>query len=89
MHRATREVVPLREIMRDTDTHRVREGVPRERSLMGAMDKAKDKMQEVAGAAKEKVGDATDNPDLEAEGRREKAAGAVKGAGEKVKDAFD
>ena len=56
---------------------------------MGATDKAKDKMQEVAGATKEKVGDATDNADLEAEGKKDKAAGALKGAGEKVKDAFD
>ena len=55
---------------------------------MGAVDKAKDKAQEVAGAAKEKVGDATDNADLEAEGKKDKAAGSLKGAGEKVKDAF-
>lgn len=56
---------------------------------MGAMDKAKDKVQEAAGAAKEKIGDATDNERLEAEGKKDKAAGAMKGAGEKVKDAVD
>jgi uncharacterized protein YjbJ (UPF0337 family) len=56
---------------------------------MGAVDKMKDKAQEAKGAAKEKVGDATDNRDLEAEGAKDKAAGSLKGAGEKVKDAFD
>jgi uncharacterized protein YjbJ (UPF0337 family) len=56
---------------------------------MGAVDKMKDKAQETKGAAKEKVGDATDNRDLEAEGRMDKAAGSLKGAGEKVKDAIE
>jgi len=55
---------------------------------MGAVDKAKDKAQEVTGAAKEKIGDATGDADLEAEGKKDKAAGSLKGAGEKVKDAF-
>ena len=55
---------------------------------MGAVDKAKDKAQELKGAAKEKVGQATDNEDLEAEGKKDQAVGGLKGAGEKVKDAF-
>jgi uncharacterized protein YjbJ (UPF0337 family) len=55
---------------------------------MGAMDKAKDKAQELAGKAKEKVGDATDDQDLEAEGKRDKMEGGLKGAAEKAKDAF-
>lgn len=55
---------------------------------MGAVDKAKDKAQEVAGAAKEKVGKATGDADLETEGKKDKAVGGLKGAGEKVKDAF-
>ena len=55
---------------------------------MGAMDKAKDKAQEAAGAAKEKVGQATDDAELEAQGKKDKAVGGLKGAGEKAKDAF-
>jgi len=55
---------------------------------MGATDKAKDKAQEVAGAAKEKVGRATDDAELETEGKKDKAVGGLKGAGEKAKDAF-
>ena len=55
---------------------------------MGAIDKAKDKAQEVKGAAKEKIGQSTDDADLEAEGKKDKAMGGLKGAGEKVKDAF-
>jgi uncharacterized protein YjbJ (UPF0337 family) len=56
---------------------------------MGAVDKMKDKAQEAKGAAKKKVGEATDNRDLEAEGQMDESAGSLKGAGEKVKDAFD
>jgi uncharacterized protein YjbJ (UPF0337 family) len=55
---------------------------------MGAMDKAKDKMQATKGSAKEKVGDATDNEQWQAEGRAERAKADIKQAGEKVKDAF-
>ena len=55
---------------------------------MGAMDKAKDKAQEVKGAVKEKVGQSTGDADLETEGKKDKAVGSIKGAGEKVKDAF-
>jgi uncharacterized protein YjbJ (UPF0337 family) len=56
---------------------------------MGAMDKAKNKAQEMKGAAKEKYGEATDNEEIRAEGKKDKAAGAAKGAGEKVKDVVD
>ncbi|TCC30970.1 CsbD family protein [Kribbella speibonae] len=52
----------------------------------------KDKLQNAAesakGKAKEAVGDATDNEDLQAEGRAEKTKADLKQAGEKVKDAF-
>jgi uncharacterized protein YjbJ (UPF0337 family) len=40
-------------------------------------DKAKGKFHEVRGEVKEKVGRATNNPDLEAEGQVEKIAGKV------------
>ena len=55
---------------------------------MGAFDKAENKVQELKGDAKEKVGDATDNEQLQAEGKGDQVAGNLKQAGEKVKDAF-
>ena len=56
---------------------------------MGLADKAKDKAEELAGKAKGTVGDKTDNPDLEAEGRTQEAKADVKQAGENVKDSGD
>ena len=56
---------------------------------MGLADKAKDKAEELAGKAKATVGDKTDNPDLEAEGRTQEAEADVKQAGENVKDTGD
>ena len=55
---------------------------------MGFMDKAKDKAQSLEGDAKQKVGDATGNESLQAEGKKDQVVGDLKGAGEKVKDAF-
>ena len=55
---------------------------------MGAMDDMKNKVQELKGEGKEKVGDATDNEQLQAEGQGDQTAGNLKQAGEKVKDAF-
>jgi uncharacterized protein YjbJ (UPF0337 family) len=55
---------------------------------MGIVDKAKDKVQEVAGQAKEAAGEHTDNKDLQAEGQADQTKGSLKQAGEKVKDAF-
>ena len=40
-------------------------------------DKTTGKLHEVKGTIKEKVGELTKNPDLEAEGRTEKNAGKV------------
>jgi uncharacterized protein YjbJ (UPF0337 family) len=54
---------------------------------MSATDKAKDKVQSAKGSVKETVGKAAGNPKLEAEGKGDKAAGNLKQAGEKVKDA--
>jgi uncharacterized protein YjbJ (UPF0337 family) len=59
---------------------------PEEVLVMG--DKVENKAQEVAGRAKSAVGGATDNRDLQAEGEKDKMAGNLKQAGEKVKDAF-
>ncbi len=55
---------------------------------MGAVDKAKNKAEELAGKAKEKVWQATGDKDTEAEGRKDQAKSNLKQAGEKVKDVF-
>jgi len=55
---------------------------------MGLEDKAKNKVQEAGGEVKEHVGKATDDKDLENEGRGDEAKADVKQAGEKIKDAF-
>jgi uncharacterized protein YjbJ (UPF0337 family) len=54
---------------------------------MGIEDKVKHAAQKAEGAVKEAVGKHTDNRDLQAEGKKDKVAGDLKGAGEKVKDA--
>lgn len=54
---------------------------------MGATDKAADKAQVAKGRVKEGVGEATGDPDLEAEGKLDQASGQAKQAGEKLKDA--
>ncbi|MFI9818649.1 CsbD family protein [Saccharothrix variisporea] len=55
---------------------------------MGTDDKFSNKAEEMKGRAKEALGDATDNEQWQAEGKAERAKGALKEAGEKVKDAF-
>jgi len=55
---------------------------------MGLDDKTKNKAQDLAGKAKEKVGEATGNDDLRAEGQKDQAKGNVKEGVENVKDAF-
>ncbi|TQK71421.1 MULTISPECIES: CsbD family protein [unclassified Nocardioides] len=55
---------------------------------MGLDDKLSNKTEEMSGKAKEAVGKATDDEDLENEGKVDKAKGNLKQAGEKVKDAF-
>ena len=55
---------------------------------MGTDDKMRKKGEDALGKAKEKLGQATDDEQLEAEGRGEQAKADLKQAGEKVKDAF-
>ena len=55
---------------------------------MGTEDKLKNSAEGAMGDAKEKVGDATDNRDMQAEGQADKSKADLKQAGEKVKDAF-
>ena len=55
---------------------------------MGLADKAKNKVEELGGKAKEGAGKATDDDKLKNEGKGDQAKGNVKQAGEKVKDVF-
>ena len=55
---------------------------------MSAEDKIKNKAEEVRGKAKEAFGRATDDPDLEAEGKADQTRSNLKQVGEKVKDVF-
>ena len=55
---------------------------------MDAFDKLKNKAEDIVGEVKEKLGQATENPDLEAEGKKDQAKSTVKDAGESIKDAF-
>ena len=55
---------------------------------MGTDDKIDNKADEVKGKVKEAVGDATDDRDLEAQGKADQSAANLKQAGEKVKDAL-
>ncbi len=55
---------------------------------MSAADKIKNAAEDLAGKAKEAVGNLTDNDKLVAEGKADQAKADVKKAGENVKDAF-
>ncbi len=55
---------------------------------MSGIDKMKNKAEELGGKGKEAVGDATDDRDLQAEGKADQVSGNLKQAGEKVKDVF-
>ncbi|RZQ64428.1 CsbD family protein [Amycolatopsis suaedae] len=53
---------------------------------MNMMDKAKDKIQQAVGSAKEKLGEVTDNPDLRDSGKADQTKGEVKEAGHDLRD---
>jgi uncharacterized protein YjbJ (UPF0337 family) len=55
---------------------------------MAADDKISNKAQEIKGKVKEALGEANNDPELRAEGRKDQTMGHLKNAGEKVKDAF-
>lgn len=55
---------------------------------MSGLDKAKNAVDDMAGKAKEALGKATNDEDTKNEGRADQAEADLKGAGEKVKDAF-
>ena len=54
---------------------------------MGLDDKIDNKAEQLEGKVKEGAGRATNDPELEAEGRADQVSGNLKQAGEKVKDA--
>jgi uncharacterized protein YjbJ (UPF0337 family) len=56
--------------------------------VMSAVDKAKNKVEDLGGHAKEAVGSATGDKDTENEGKVDQVKANLKDAGEKVKDAF-
>jgi len=55
---------------------------------MGQDDKTANKVEEIGGQAKEKVGSVTGDEALERQGERDQSKANLKQAGEKVKDAF-
>ena len=55
---------------------------------MSAVDKAKNKVEDIGGQAKEAVGSATGDKSTENEGKVDQAKAGVKDAVEKVKDVF-
>jgi uncharacterized protein YjbJ (UPF0337 family) len=55
---------------------------------MGADDKIENKSDELKGKAKQTVGEATDDEQLQQEGQVDETKGNLKQAGEKIKDAF-
>ena len=55
---------------------------------MATDDKLRNQGQDLKGKAKESMGRATDDEELEAAGRADQAKSSVKQAGEKVKDAI-
>jgi uncharacterized protein YjbJ (UPF0337 family) len=53
---------------------------------MSVFDKAKDKAQQVAGSAKEKIGEATGNEHLKNSGKADQTKGEAKEAGHDLRD---
>jgi uncharacterized protein YjbJ (UPF0337 family) len=55
---------------------------------MSALDKAKNKVEDLGGKAKEAGGRATGDRSTENEGKADQVKANLKDAGEKIKDAF-
>jgi uncharacterized protein YjbJ (UPF0337 family) len=55
---------------------------------MGTDDKVNNKVEDIRGQAKEKVGEATGDDALRRQGERDQSKADLKQAGEKVKDSF-
>jgi uncharacterized protein YjbJ (UPF0337 family) len=55
---------------------------------VSAVDKAKNKLEELGGKAKEAIGKVTGDKSTENEGKGDQVESNLKDAGEKIKDAF-
>ena len=55
---------------------------------MSGVDKAKNKLEELGGKAKEAIGKVTGDKSTENEGKGDQVESNLKDAGEKIKDAF-
>ena len=55
---------------------------------MSTGDKISNKLEELGGQGKEAAGKATDDEQLQAEGKADQTSGNLKQAGEKIKDIF-
>ena len=55
---------------------------------MSAVDKVKNKLEELGGRAKEAIGKITGDKSTENEGKGDQMEANLKDAGEKIKDAF-
>lgn len=55
---------------------------------MGTDDKGNNAIEDAKGKVKEKVGQVTNDQELETQGRNDQRKADIKQAGEKVKDAF-
>ena len=55
---------------------------------MGSDDKTQNKVDEIKGDAKERIGGATGDDEMRREGERDQSKANLKQAGEKVKDAL-
>jgi len=53
---------------------------------MSVFDKAKDKAEQAVGGAKEKMGRATDNEEMENAGKRDQLSGEAKETGHDLRD---
>jgi uncharacterized protein YjbJ (UPF0337 family) len=56
---------------------------------MGFMDKAKNAAEKLMGQGKEAVGQHTNDPNMEADGKKDQVMGDLKNAGEKAKDTLN
>jgi uncharacterized protein YjbJ (UPF0337 family) len=62
------------------------ESIRSKESYMGVFDKVKDKAEQLVGEAKEKIGHIIGNEDLETAGKRDQLSGEVKEAGHDLRD---
>jgi uncharacterized protein YjbJ (UPF0337 family) len=61
---------------------------PTKGHIMGAEDKASNKIDDLGGKAKEALGKVTGDKETENKGKVDQVKSSIKDAGEKVKDAF-